>query len=795
MDTSSSTFLFADSRHDSLRKDERGVGMVLFSLLIVVVVSIAALVIDHSKQEISAQNVQRAADSAALGAARRLNGRIDGWWDSKKAAVAALRNNPIHGASDGELQSISLSDGAHAFWDDSNNLTGRMTRGLQALPESHTAPSGNSGSEGTVGKIKVTVERGLYWSDGEKYTFKSLEADTDGLSSAVPYYLIANAVKVTVSLESLDTIFGGVMGMFQTAAVRREAIAVMDTTLERNVLPVGIPICQLLFDTDPYQNAGDHLSERYKPVRQCERSMYVTELDAKGDVSEDMGVFSGSGTDGTGMFTPSSSSSFMSLSERRDGLVRAESFERPAYYWKKYDGTPNLCYLDYKGHAHNCKALPMYGTLGLPSNGPHEEADAIDVRRAINRNGIVAKVGQYFKPLASLSGLSDDGARQEIAEGIKSSPHTFRDVFLTGNPKNPDPRVNFPFLRTRRVPIGIDPQNRPALSGAEDVQDKVLYDQNIAMPAAHDWIKFIMMDRSKSGGKSQLNFSNPMCHDENLRHDDPDNARVLQLYAMVIAPNKEFVGTDLVRYCDFERVFQSTIQRAIAPIPETEPVVVGFVKINVFDFNFQRLDTRPQANPDDPNPLYPATQGKGNLWDGNPAALNLFGNQLSKDFITKTNQYSEEYDKCDDKSDSNGSENSNGKSDKDNCRDDLPPMPEPPDVASLEQCFDLDEYHALEVALKKTAPLGERYGFLKKLKDILELPIPARPNVHCLPRLRDGYFNRNSLDSYTPLHDLKPGVGCGGLRARLDDCESEDISLPTGQDINQNSPALVTVSD
>ncbi len=124
---------------------------------------IAALVVDHSKEEIAVTNIQRSADAAALAAARRLNGRVDGWWDAKKAAVAAIKRNPIHGANNEALATVALKTGEPAFWDSKvpENI-------LNSVGKGQAPPAYNSGIEGKGAGIDVKVERGLYWRDSQK---------------------------------------------------------------------------------------------------------------------------------------------------------------------------------------------------------------------------------------------------------------------------------------------------------------------------------------------------------------------------------------------------------------------------------------------------------------------------------------------------------------------------------------------------------------------------------------------------------------------------------------------------
>ncbi len=303
-------------RSKNFLSHDRGFTMPLFAMLIAVFLGIAALVIDHSKEEIAVQNIQRAADAAALAAARRLNGRVDGWWDSKKAAIVAVRSNPIHGADPKQVSKMKLNAGGPAaFWDDP--LKYKIL--TASAKTNYTPPATNEGTKASAGGVNVVVESGLYWRDPEtgSYQFRSLETDDDGLKGAAPLYVLANAVRVKVSLDKLDTLFGGTFGVNVFENLQRESIAVMDNALDRPVAPIGIPLCQLLFDTNPNVVRGVHMTEKYNGAMHCERPTYVTENNAKGELATQFDGPVGGGD-----------TAVLTRDDRIDGITRAESFER-----------------------------------------------------------------------------------------------------------------------------------------------------------------------------------------------------------------------------------------------------------------------------------------------------------------------------------------------------------------------------------------------------------------------------------------------------------------------------------
>ncbi len=779
---------------------ESGVTIPFIGIVISLIFLIAALVVDHSKEEIAVTNLQRAADSAALAAARRLNGRVDGWWDSKKAAVVALKRNSVLGADNEALARIKLTEGNTSFWESS---TGKSSEAAaKAVKEKFSPPQANEGIATDTGVLNVKVERGLYWADSKSptgYRFSSLEEGPDGKPiddgrrGNIPFYIVANAVRVTVELERLDTTFGRLAGISVFENLKRESVAVMDHVLTRPVAPIGIPLCQLLFNTDPNVTTGDHLSTRFEPNLACERPTYVAETNAKGDLSVDLSL--GSQTPKSGVIT---------FRDRTDGRIRAESAERNPYF-ERFKSGKNLCFKSgFAGSALNCKALPIYATLGIPATAPGQETDAERVVQALEQPP-TAHVGSYFSPLPTLQGLTDASMRRGLAYANQTSTLCFGDAFREGNA----PTRNYPFLRTVHQNVD-DPQGRPPLYGDQTWY----YDQTITMPApgrkgATAEIQFLMRDMADAPGltgfNSQLAYTNPMCHDEGIPHNDPEEARVLETYAMVIAPGLEEYGGDVVRYCDFGNVFKfsdstgefnSAKQRAVAPIADSKPIVVGFIKANIFDFNFQILATRPDGDTDPRNPDVEATDntpvyfgGNGALWDGNSYAINLGGEDGFGDVFNNRKEFFAEYDTalaC--------------------TPTPLTPCPTVPSVTdktyaipnSFRDCFDFGPIDGAIAFLKEhngqsgggNSALASTVNFLKEA--VFE-PIYARPDQHCLPRLKDGQVDKNNPASYEDLRNLVPGLGCGAMRARFD-CGSEDTLIPTGKDWNDNSPTLVSVA-
>lgn len=399
---------------------EAGVTLVFFALMLFGIFGIAALVIDHGKEEISVYQLQRSADAAALAGARRLNGQITGWWEAKKAAVVTLKSNPIHGMR-GDLSALSLPDGTSPYWDNLSNAG--VSKALGDSEVVATAPVNNRGTDGSAGNLEVSVERGVYWSANDGYEFIGLESPNDKVKAAASSFLVANAVRVKVTLKQPDTFFGRVFGAFSFPNLSREAIAVMDEQIEFEAAPIGIPLCNVLLDTRPTTLSGSHLMDRVDHRMQCEREYFATEPAAKGDLRTDLDSQTPGANVPNGVVT---------REERTEGLIRLEASLTLPYFL--YNGQPNLVTEEpgYRGWALNPKALPAYGAIGVSSSTfSTAAATGEDVVRAFEAPRMT-KVGDYFRPLLSLSDLSTPGKRDRIARVINDSPSTIKGVFMDG---------------------------------------------------------------------------------------------------------------------------------------------------------------------------------------------------------------------------------------------------------------------------------------------------------------------------------------------------------------------------
>ena len=258
--------------------NEHGGIIALFAIVLGLAVMVASLVVDHGKEELTVENLQRSADAAALAGARALDGRIDGWRSSKKAAMHTLRRNSVHSVGATTLAALRLTDGPASYWD---------THDSELPSATTTAPAIHRGTRGSSGEISVEFERGTLWADPEEptqYKFTSLEDAEDGKFHFAAAYMLSNAVRVRVTLNELPTTFGRIFGAAGFGSLTRESIAVSDAELEKHVLPIAIPSCLLNQNRDPMVTTGSHINPYFDVAMACEGRMIASFTNARGDL-------------------------------------------------------------------------------------------------------------------------------------------------------------------------------------------------------------------------------------------------------------------------------------------------------------------------------------------------------------------------------------------------------------------------------------------------------------------------------------------------------------------------------
>lgn len=599
-----------------LHQNSEGITYPLFTMLSFATIALMAMVIDHSRQSLAFETLQRSADAAALSSARRLDGRKNGWVDAKKAAVLALKQNPIHGVSLEELSAL------------------RLDSGTAAHEQTHAY---HPGIQGRAGRMIVTVERGVLWFDHRikerestflprgasgGYRFISLEQEHDFKGMPIPPlvegYVYANAVRVQLRLESLATTVGRLLGVSAFTDLERTAIAVTHEALEVPVAPFAIPLCSLRLNLDPYAAPDELETAAYDPRAACTRQGLATEADPKREyqshLNDDFPLLSQD-----------------EIERRREGLARAEAHIRPFYANFSAAKGVSVCFTEpVEGARHNCKSLPIYAVLGVPSVTPFATSSAEQIAEAFEQ-GVTARPGMYFAPLVDLKEFSLKRSLQDriaasindpssYGEYVQSVP--FKEAFTEPLASAPEFRVakpNFPFIRNERPECSdFDPERRPCViddpyTPVNEAELNHRYDLRIDWPTLYETGgepvrgQLLMDGRKEDRTRLPLDYTNPMCHHPDIPIDalnsgDPERHRVRRMLVPIIAPSTEKrVNGKPVSYCAWDETFSGyqgqSRASSVAPGPEANSVILGFTWANVYDLGLADLDRVPEFQP------------------------------------------------------------------------------------------------------------------------------------------------------------------------------------------------------
>jgi hypothetical protein len=572
------------------KSNQSGSILVLVAIFLLPALAIVALVIDHSRQEIALQQLQDCGDAASLAASSKLDGTVYGWKNAKRSAMAVIKNCQVLGSEINDefraSNDINLNEGQPDPLEASDYFNGHYY----------------THNQGDYGNLVINIDRGVYWqgkekddNDNPKMEFFSLEAapqgsltveagvrNKDGYLSltnfippgakapeymSMPTYTLANSVQVNVSLKHLDTTLGNIFGMLGFGKISKKATSINDTALEECVAPIAIPACSLMLDTDRnFISTNNYLTDAYQPEAQCERELVVAEAQTE-------------------------------VPAREDGIARSDSFPRPPYYKFKLPSEPPRL---------NNKAVGLKGTLGVPDlDGTGGSATASELSAhlsSLKNTGadcFKAKVGMKFKPLdtffdknetnhlrplpAQEGFLNNPALEKELADlindpsGAQKNP-TFGEVFFdsAGNPL-----PNFPFLRNYRADTPQDP----------DVELRITW------PLDQDGGTGEMLMSSMGEG----NWTNPMCHSSLVEANDKTRAKVKEITAMIVVPSGE------ANYCDYPAVFAGSYQRSLPPTADTSPIVVGFKKVYLYDFNIMDLEDPRNHKGTTITPYYPSS--------------------------------------------------------------------------------------------------------------------------------------------------------------------------------------------
>lgn len=809
------------------QQQDRGAFLLLFCLFLFVAITMLAMVIDQSRESLALETIQRAADASALAAVRQLDSTQQGWNNARRAAVLALKSNPVHGARSG-FENLRLADDAPS--------------GPWLNSSTHTTTTG------TAGGITFTVERGAIWFDNSlkdglgDYVFRSLESDVDGFvqnskwNGFVNTYLIANAVRTTVRLDRLPAYLGAVIGFDSFNDLERSAIAVSNAELEFEVAPLAIPYCQLLLDSNVHTNDSRHLIEEYNSDEQQRRELVFTEADPKRNLRDWNNI---------------PQNQLDARLSRREGLTRFESFIRRPYVM--YDGDSICSPQAIQGPAPSCKHVPLYGTIGQPATRSGTVTQPGEVAalfaRAMNPNEnarIKANLGAFFAPLEELSNNTGDvaTASSELDRFINSGQRTFAQTFFWVENGQIKTRRNFPFIRTLRPPRWEDdPERRPFMINNHTGEHDTMFDLRLGWPTQFNidgaqqatWIRMILdhqgNDKRRKNTRPPATWTNPLCHtDSNAIVANDPNQRVRRVRAMVIAPgNPEF------DYCDFGALFSGNQQHAAPTITDSLPTIVGSVEVDLFDHhltefskNARFVNEMNSANLKRPKdyegpfrrvitPHYPGVIS--DAVDRHPGELDVASNQIFEAIADRVSDYKPLYEQCFGEAEKDEQGNivadfdspCAGKADE--VARDLPQLDELdifPDAYF--ECFDVDFLNTQLLQVdgslwaclnhgacndKNKSKTGSFNKLFNTINKILtgKKNIPARPFAHCLNQFRVGWSDPANPASYEELKPLRADRGCGGVRGRMVHDPNNKKVWATGSSHIAASPALINVAD
>lgn len=534
------------SRRRGKSMDERGLVITLLALLLTAILGIVALVIDGSRRNIVVEHLQNAADAAAMAGVRKLNGKPNGMRLAKRAAVGVLIEARISGLSAELDDSFELTLGDPDPYE--NQDPGNRYRAL----------------EGEAGNLHVKIERGYYRDlgspDGElNFQFQSLEGINELFG--VESHVLANAVRVTLNIEGVETTFARVFGTQDFGSLVRTSIALYDSELQPCVAPIAIPLCQLMLNTG---TAGGLHTTSFNPGMQCQREFTATEAYAE-------------------------------VSDREEGLNRASWYPLPPYVYM--DGSPTFCQPGGgypPGNYLNCKAIPAKAVLGIPTSDPSEAAlpaAPSEVAELLKGDGgcIKAGIGSRFRSMnaaVNTSGLPIDAPNgflqeepgsvleQRLLDLINNSPDSqpFNDVFRPGGIEQP----NYPHLRRIYTALNDPDPFRELRISWPIVQQPGTAEMYLAPKGAVP--------------DDPYQWKNPAATTPGT------GAKVKPINVMIIANQLAEKP-----YCDFENLFAMQQQNAFAPTNDTEPIVVGFAKAYLIDFHIRRHANN-ELIPGDTNP-------------------------------------------------------------------------------------------------------------------------------------------------------------------------------------------------
>jgi len=642
------------TRKENFSNSESGAIIVFLAVALVALVAMAALAVDQGKGLMNHREAENLADQIALATVKGLDGTQPGWSNSEAFARDIISKVDIN------------------------------TVDMAAV---RTAAQGNISNVDTP-DLNITIQWGFFGHTNgydEQGVFTPFADPTtrNQQTFRLPAHFLANSVRVVVTVKDVQMPFQsalnsvlGVAGLDTFERVVGIATAVRDEGIEQAVAPIAIPACHFftefnggtnnIYDPDTF-NVSDSNTYASQMAR-----MSTREIVARDAVGLDRGYDVGS----------------PEFKKRVDGNLRSDSYPLSPLW--NFSGGTNFCYeartdgTNIQGWQPNCKAPPINAVLGLPAVSGGNQASAGNAVAYAFEAGVgdpirQGRIGAGFQPILESGdqGQSFLNATMATAVGraISGGNSTIERAFIDGSaqpgqhvagpddnsslpPVDPQSyRANFPKRKNIRSgsgfyqdPLGelrvvfMDVNPDPTQHAIGPVFDPMTnqivqgiirapLQMGIAMGNTADYIHVQggnVTNRHQHPGNGSRRFTNPMCHTETGGDIVADNynSKVLVANAMLIASAEH-------DYCDWGAQMSNNYSaRALPPDVVTDPVVVGFVPINIFDYRLTEMQEPQPPTINYPGPWDDTVHGPV-LWNttaadiGNSKDINNWGLDLA----------------------------------------------------------------------------------------------------------------------------------------------------------------------
>jgi hypothetical protein len=349
--------------------------------------------------------------------------------------------------------------------------------------------------------------------------------------------------------------------------------------------PVGIPFCSLFLNQDP-NRVDQQTTEEFEAESQCQRPVYLS--NASFDYEQELGR---------------SADGARNLSEDRyGGLVRAFEYSRRPRV--RFSGN-NLCGGRAGQEGSNCLTKPIFGTFLLPRQRDVDGDGSLDGDSDGDGKASLDEFSIFISKLLQQRGTQQVGC-VDFLMGESVSPVDYSSFVAPVG--TPIPGVG---QRALIVPEAVDRTMRDLFQSAaakpfRDVFGDWMQAATKPLAPNYPYLMSSSIDRVKGDNRVQtvgpqmgeFAWTNPLCHSGLTQANDRDQARVVPVVVPVImpAPDLSDRGVRSVRYCDPNtEVGDDPYVMWTSPNSETRPQIVGFVELNLVDFNFEWFGERPPA--------------------------------------------------------------------------------------------------------------------------------------------------------------------------------------------------------